>query len=1051
MVGRRLMKNMLLQNTLRSVKKAPGRFAAIAAIIALSCAFYSGVKAACPDMKNSAWKYYDEQALADIQIKSTLGFKEGDCEKLLENEEFTSGYAGYSADLFTESGQGNAVVKVMSYSEDYPLNKLYLTEGRLPEKPGECVADSAPRDKLSFKVGDKIILRAENNDETSDYLAKTEFTIVGLAQSPLYVNFERGSATVGTGNISAFVYIPEEDFALDTYTDIYLSVGKAHEKGVAPFSDKYDDIVAEGEYLAETLADSFLAEREQDIRSEADESLSEAREKLADGEKKLADGNAEYKKGLSDYNSAYDELKTQREELDSAMEEYNDGLKQLDENKAKLQELYDTCPRVDNILKSHKDVYMKVLPEELLNVLKDIQRIYDDNDVEASISDLLAVYIITDPERDPNSKAAAEAAITGANEQVKAAASAALAEIDKQKKTLEETGKQFEEAETAIADYEKELADAKHDLDDAKKELEDAQTQIDDANKEISDAENDLEEILEDKKWYVWNRGEWSPDCLTYGTDAERIDSIAAVFPLFFILIAALVCCTTMSRMVEEQRTETGTMKALGFGAGAIISQYVLYASLASVIGSAIGTVIGFPLLPTIIFKCYRTMYNFPNFEAPFMPLFALGCCGVSLLCTGLSAVYTSYLELTSVPAALIRPKPPKGGKRIFLEKIGFIWKKLKFTSKVTFRNLFRYKSRFFMTIIGISGSTALLLTAFALKQSISCIADKQYDEIFLYDATVILSDNAYEEELAEVDRVISENEAVTSSMKAIMSVKDIYGEDNCVEASVLAPESTEDLGEYIVLRDRSHNSPITIEDGSVILTEKLSNLLNVKTGDMVFIEGAEESVKVAAIAENYTYHFVYMTPSTYKELFGEDYKNTILLNTAEKADNDEISSELISCDSVISASFTVNGTDKFRKLISSLDLIVAVIVIFAGALAVVILYNLANININERIRELATIKVLGFFDGEVGAYVYRENTVSTIIGIIIGLIVGIFFEHFVIVTAEVDEVMFSRDIPWFCYVLAAAAMAVFTVLVNLLLYFKLKKIDMASSMKAIE
>lgn len=1042
---------MLLQNTLRSIKKAPGRFAAIAAIIALSCAFYSGVKAACPDMKNSAWKYYDEQSLADIQIKSTLGFNDGDCEKLLENEIFSSGYAGYSADMFTAGEQGSVVVKVMSYSEDYPLNKPYLIEGRLPEKPGECIADSAPRDKLSFKVGDKITFSADDGEDTSDYLSQNEFTIVGLVQSPFYVNFERGSTTVGTGNISAFVYVPEEDFALDAYTDIYLSVGKAHEKGAAPFSDEYDDIVSEGEYLAETLADSFLNEREQDIRDSADESLSEAREKLADGEKKLADGNAEYQSGLRDYNSAYDELKTQREELDSAMEEYNDGLAQLDDNQAKLQELYDTCPRVDNILKSHKSVYMKVLPEELLNVLKDIQRIYDDNDVEATISDLLAVYIITDPERDPNSKAAAEAAISGANEQVKAAASAALEDIDNQRKLLEESGKQFEEAETALADYEKELADAKHELDDAKKELDDAQTQIDDANKEISDAENDLEELLEDKKWYVWNRGEWTPDCLCYGTDAERVDSIAAVFPVFFILIAALVCCTTMSRMVEEQRTETGTMKALGFGSGAIISQYVLYASLASVIGSVIGTVIGFPLLPTIIFKCYRTMYNIPIFEAPFMPAFALGCCGVSLLCTGLSAVYTSYVELTSVPAALIRPKPPKGGKRIFLEKIGFIWKRLKFTSKVTFRNLFRYKSRFMMTLIGISGSTALLLTAFALKQSISCIADKQYDEIFLYDATAILSDKASEEELAEVNGVLFENEDITSSMKAIMSAKDIFGDDNSVEGTVLVPVNAEELREYIVLRDRSDGSPLTLENGSVILTEKLSKLLNVKTGDTVFIEGAEDSVKVAAIAENYTYHFVYMTQTTFNELFGETAVNSILLNTADNADNDEISSELISCEAVISASFTVNGTDKFRKLISSLDLIVAVIVIFAGALAVVILYNLANININERIRELATIKVLGFFDGEVGAYVNRENIVSTIIGIIVGLIVGIFFEHFVIVTAEVDEVMFSRDIPWFCYVLAAAAMAVFTVLVNLLLYFKLKKIDMASSMKAIE
>ena len=1048
------MKNMLLQNTLRSVKKALGRFIAIAAIIALSCAFYSGVKAACPDMKKSAWDYYDKQALADIWLKSTLGFDDGDCERLLENDEFTEGYAGYSADLFVDNGNGSSVVRIMSYSENQPLNKLYLTEGRLPEKPGECVADSAPRDKLSFKLGDKLTFHADAGEETEDYLSESEFTVVGLAQSPLYVNFERGASTIGTGSVSAFVYVPEEDFALDTYTDIYLSVGKAHESGIAPFSDEYEKIVADAEYLAETLSDSYLSRREEDIRAEADEELFEAREKLADGEQKLADGKAEYNDGLKSYNDVREELKTKRDELDDAMKDYNDGLAQLDENQSKLQELADTCPRIDNILKSHKDLYMKVLPDELLNVLKDIQRIYDDNGVEASISDLLAVYIITDPERDPHSKAAAEAAITGANEQVKAASAAALAEIDKQRKLLEETGKQFEEAEAAIADGEKELADAKHELDDAQKELDDAQAQIDDANKEISDAEADLEDIFKDKKWYVWNRGEWSPDCLSYGDDAERVDSIAAVFPVFFILIAALVCCTTMSRMVEEQRTETGTMKALGFGSGVIIAQYVLYASLASIIGSVIGTIIGFPLLPTIIFRCYQTMYNIPEFEAPFMPLFALGCCGVSLLCTGLSAVYTSAVELTSVPAALIRPKPPKDGKRIFLEKIGFIWKHLKFTSKVTFRNLFRYKSRFFMTLIGISGSTALLLTGFALKEAISCIADKQYDELFLYDAMVIVSDKADADELAEADRAISENELILSSMKAIQETKAIFSDKDSVDSTVFVPENAEDLSGYIVLRDFFNSSPLSLEDGSVIITEKLSQLLGVNPGDEIFIEGAELPVKIADIAENYTYHFVYMTKTTYNTLFGEAVPNTILMNTGglpEENIRDEITSELIACDAVISASFTVDGTDKFRKLISSLDLIVAVIVIFAGALAVVILYNLANININERVRELATIKVLGFFDGEVGAYVYRENTVSTILGIIIGLIVGIFFEHFVIVTAEVDEVMFSRDIPWFCYVMAASAMAVFTIIVNLLLYFKLKKIDMASSMKAIE
>ncbi len=1048
------MKNMLLLNTLRSVKKAPGRFVAIASIIALSCAFYSGVKAASPDMKRAGWDYFENQALADIQIKSTLGFNETDCDRLLENDVFSAGYAGYSAELFVDNGQGSSVIKVMSYDNEQPLNKLYVTEGRLPEKSGECIADFAPNDGLSFKIGDKITFTADTDESVEDYLAVSEYTVVGLAQSPQYVTFEKGSSAIGTGSISAFVFIPDEDFALDTYTDIYLSVGKAHSPDVEPFSEEYEKLVSDGEYLAETLADGLLSEREIQIRADADEELAEAREKLADGEKKLADGKAEYNDGLKSYNNAVDELKIQRADLDELMSDYNEGMKLLEENQAKLQELADTCPRIDNILKSHKEVYMKILPEELLSVLRDIQRIYDDNDVEATISDLLAVFIITDPERDPTSKAAAEAAIKGANDQVRIAAEAALKDIEAQKKALEESGKQFEEAEAGLAEYEKQLADAKHELDDAQKELDDAQAQIDDANKEISDAESDLNEFINEKKWYVWNRGEMSPDCMSYGQDADRIDSIASVFPVFFIVIAALVCCTTMSRMVEEQRTETGTMKALGFSSGAIISQYVLYASCASIIGSAVGTAIGFPLLPTVIFKCYQTMYNFPNFEAPFMPMFALGCLAVSLLCTGLSAVYTTYVELTSVPASLIRPKPPKSGKRIFLERIGFIWRRMKFTSKVTFRNLLRYKSRFLMTIIGISGSTALLLTGFALKQSISCIVDKQYAELFTYDAMVILSDKATDEELSETDAVISGNENVTGSLKAIQEIKDIFSSSECVEATVTVPQSADELSSFIALRDCKDNTPLTLADDTVIITEKLSKLLGVTAGDEITIEGAESQIKIAAVTENYTYHFVYMNMNTYTKLFGEGVYNSVLIkadNISDETISDGLMTELVSCDAVISASLTSDGTEKFRKLISSLNLIVAVIVVFAGALAVVILYNLANININERTRELATIKVLGFFDGEVGAYIYRENVVSTVLGILIGLVVGVFFELFVVATAEVDEVMFSRDFEWHSFVLAAGVMAIFTVLVNILLHFKLKKIDMASSMKAIE
>ena len=346
------------------------------------------------------------------------------------------------------------------------------------------------------------------------------------------------------------------------------------------------------------------------------------------------------------------------------------------------------------------------------------------------------------------------------------------------------------------------------------------------------------------------------------------------------------------------------------------------------------------------------------------------------------------------------------------------------------------------------------MLTAFGLKEAIACIADRQYDEIFLYDAVAVVGGDADENELSEIESVISGDSRITSHMSVIQETKDVYSDSSNMECYILAPGDISQMDEYIMLRHRADGTHISVEEGSVVITEKLGRMLGVSAGDSIRIEGASGPVTVSAVAENYTFHYVYMTQSTYVSLFGEADDNMILMNTGatpEKTIRDEITSELVACDGVISSSFMYDGTDSFRKLVSSLDLIVVVIIAFAGALALVILFNLANININERIGELATIKVLGFFDGEVGAYVYRENTISSLIGIAFGLVLGIFLEKFVVSKAEVDAVMFSPDIPWFCFISAAAVMLVFTVLVNFLLYFRLQKIEMTTSLKAIE
>lgn len=1049
-----MKKNMLLLNTVRGVKKSPGRFIAILAIIAISCAFYAGVKAASTDLKNSGWKYYRDYALADVQIKSTLGFNGDEIEKLSESGLFSGGYAGYSADLLAENNGGQSAVKVISYSADQHLNELYLMEGRLPEKAGECVADYDSKHKISFKIGDTVKLSADGDNDVSDYLNQSEYTVVGLAKSPMYVSYDRGSTSIGTGSLSAFIYVPEESFAYEAYTDLYLSVTGAMDESVKPFSDEYDDIVSAAEEYAEDMSAQLLSERADAIRADADEQIADAKEKLADGQKKYDDAKKDYDKGLNEYNKSYSQINEQKKELSDAKKEIEEGRKELAENEEKMNALAATCTQIDDILRIYENAYVRVLPDELLNESRSIQQVYDDNDIEASISDLLAVFIITNPDKDIQSKTAAQAAITGVNEQVRAASAGALEQISAQKWQLDKNEEEIDKGLEELSAYDSDFAKAKHELDSGKKKLDEAQAEIDSANGEIADAQSELDEKIADGKWYVWNRDEFNPGCMGYGGDAERIDSIAAVFPVFFILVAALVCCTTMSRMVEEQRTEVGTLRALGYGTGSVIMQYVLYAAIASVIGSIVGTAIGLALLPRIIFICYQTMYNYPIFEAPFMPSYALGCMAVALLCTTLSAVYTCANELLEFPAKLIRPKPPKNGKRILLEKMTPLWKRLSFSSKVTFRNLFRYKSRFFMTVISIGGCTALMLTAFGLKEGIACIAEKQYDDIFLYDAIAVTGSDISDEQRADIEAAINGESAIISHMSAVQETRDVYSESGNMESYILAPDDVSAIDDYVMLRNRKSGEHLFLEEGKVIITEKMARMLDVKTGDSITIDGASGPVEISGIAENYTFHYVYMTRDTYTSLFGDTDDDLIMINTGDTPDREErdrITAELISCDGIISSSFMYDGTSNFRKLVSSLNMIVAVIIAFAGALALVILFNLANININERIGELATIKVLGFFDGEVGAYIYRENTISSVIGMAFGLVGGIFLERFVVSKSEVDEVMFSPDIPWFCFVLAAAVMIIFTVLVNFLLYFRLKKIDMTSSLKAIE
>lgn len=847
-----------------------------------------------------------------------------------------------------------------------------------------------------------------------------------------------------------------------------------------------------------------LADGEKEIEDGKKE-LADAEKELADGKKEIADAEKEIADGKKELADAEKKLEDGRKKLADGEKEYNDGVAARDNLKdvvAQLEKViadYETRTAdkniVNNTIKSLNEGGVFTVDDTLNQLLQGYMMMpaaYDDGTKTASkqgiemyITQLEAKITEADEELKPAyeelEKARKELADGETElEKGKKELSDGEAELEKGRKELADGEAKLEEAKQKIADAEaeiadakqkiadgekeladgkielsdgeKEIADAKQEIADGEKEVADAKAEIADAEKEIADAEKELAEEIDSAEMYVFDR-EMYPAYANYAEDCERVDAIAAVFPIFFILVAALVCCTTMTRMVEEQRTQIGTLKALGYSRFSIIGQYIIYALAASIPGTLVGLLIGFNTIPAIIYECYHAMYNQPYIIAPFRLDYAIGCLVAACLCTGLSALFASRQELVSVPAQLMRPKPPKDGKRILLERITFIWKRLKFTTKVTYRNLFRYKARLLMTVIGIAGCTALLLTGYGLQYSVTSIVDKQYGEVFRYDSLVALDTNADDEAYASVAQDSLDTGVISEQLFALQETHDVAnadGED--VETYILVPENYAELSKFIDLHNRVSGETYSLDESGVIIGEKISRMLDVQVGDEIhFNEG--HNLKVAAVCENYTFNYVFMTRADYdKAGFDDEFRSNIILqNMNDLSKEDELSTKLVGNETVLTVQFSSNGGDKFRDLVSSLSMIIVVVIVAAGALAFVVLFNLSNININERVRELATIKVLGFYDGEVAAYVYRENVLLTLMGTAAGLIMGIFLERFVVHTAEVDSVMFAPEIPLYCFLAAAALTVLFAVLVNITLYFRLKKIDMATSLKAIE
>lgn len=642
-----------------------------------------------------------------------------------------------------------------------------------------------------------------------------------------------------------------------------------------------------------------------------------------------------------------------------------------------------------------------------------------------------------------------------------AATEATLQEAEQQ---LEAGRQELEEAEATIQDGEQQLEEGRQELADAEQELADGWAEYYDgeaeANQEIADAEADLAEAeaeiadIEFPEWYVLDRNTVQ-DYVEYDMDAQRIGAIAQVFPAIFFLVAALVSLTTMTRMVEDDRTQIGTLKALGYSKGSIAQKYILYALSATLFGSLLGVVVGGKLLPWVILSAYGILYtNLTEYVIPIQLDSSLMSTALAVLCTVGATIAACYRELAATPAQLMRPASPKEGKRVLLERISFLWKRLSFTSKSTVRNLVRYKKRFFMTVFGIGGCMALLMVGFGLRDSIARIVDNQYATIWTYSATLNIDDGT---DLDALEETLTDYPEIHEALPVYQVTRDASQEDTTAEVYLFVPERLDTLSDFVKLRNRTSKESYTLSDQGVIITEKLSRLLDLSVGDTIRLSEDETSsveATVLGIAENYLYHYVYMTPALYQQLYGEEPAyNTMLLSTdsLDTSQEEELSASLIAQNGITSVSFIRDLQATVDDMMRSLDLVIWVLIISAGLLAFVVLYNLNNINITERRRELATLKVLGFYDGEVAAYVYRENVLLTIFGICAGILMGVALHRYLIRTVELDMMMFGQTIQPLSYLYSILLTIVFSVVVNFFVFFKLRKIDMIESLKSVE
>ncbi len=933
------------KNIRRSITGSFGRFVAIFAIIFLGVGFLAGLKLTNPVMLSVEKNFIKESNMFDFRMISTIGFTKEDFTELSKEKAIQSVSGSVNRDFIVNYKDSDKVYRAHMITEG--INDPVIDRGRMPQKGNECLIDT---DTIgTYQIGDKLIVADNNDEETKEFFAYKEYTIVGSCYSPLYISVENGNTSIGNGSLSSYVLIPEDGFDFEYYTECYIKTDNTYEV----YSEEYNDYIKAQKDLLMPILEASVTKRFQDELAKETAKLDDAKEELE-----------------SEWDKANKSFADAKKKLD-------DGAKALENAKAELDANKEMLGQLERSLMAFPP---STLQYQMMNA------------------------------RYQEGKAQWEAA------------------NDTYQKSLKEY-------QSSLKEYEEQYQSANEEFEDAKKEIEEGYQTIED---------------LASPELFAITRAQ-NTGYATFRNDASIVKNISSVLPVFFFLIAALVCSTTMNRMIDDDRSLIGTMCAIGYGKRAIYFKYIMYSGIAATLGCILGYFSLGALFPQVIWIAYRLLYTIPGTTVIFSPVLFVVCLLLSWLCSVGVTVVSLHRELIEMPAEMIRPKTPPAGKRILLERIMFVWNHMKFLHKVTMRNIFRFKKRMIMMVLGIAGCTGLVITGFGIKDSVAGICDYQYEEIMKYDLSIDFTEDIDEETISEIENICGSD--LKQYAIACVGTMDVATDGAAKTVNVITSDDP-NLLSLIDLHQGRDSIDIPKKEGALIVSNKLCDLVDTKKGSEIKLlksETDQVSMKIEDTFENYVFNYAFLTRENYESYIDEYHPRTMYLSFQDSSKSAKLATKLSDIKGVANMSVVSTFRSMIAKMMQSLDYVVALVIISAAALAFVVLFNLGNINISERVREIATIKVLGFHQSETGAYVFRENLILSIIGIVLGLPIGKLFHAFVMRQINVEMVSFKTLVKPSSYMLSVALVLLFTVATDLILRRKIKAIDMAESLKSVE